>query len=115
MIASKVRFRVFEVKLFMVSPGLQLTSRITSYNVCYTKLLRVSDRVDHCRALADLLTGRAVPVRVLTGRTPPEERGRIVSEVLDNKVKVLLSTLQLIGEGFDCPGLSTLVLPQRLA
>ncbi len=73
-------------------------------------VLVVSDRVDHCRALADLLTGRAVPVRVLTGRTPPEERGRIVSEVLDNKVKVLLSTLQLIGEGFDCPGLSTLVL-----
>jgi superfamily II DNA or RNA helicase len=30
--------------------------------------------------------------------------------VRENRVQVLVSTLQLIGEGFDCPGLSTLVL-----
>ncbi|MGE4560174.1 MAG: DEAD/DEAH box helicase [Desulfobulbus sp.] len=73
-------------------------------------VLVVSDRVEHCRLLAELLAATAVPVAVLTGRTAPEERARIVSEVLENRVQVLVSTLQLIGEGFDCPGLSTLVL-----
>jgi len=73
-------------------------------------VLVVSDRVDHCQVLAELLMSRSVPVAVLTGRTPPEERTKIVAEVLENRVQVLLSTLQLIGEGFDCPGLSTLVL-----
>ncbi|MDD2465202.1 MAG: DEAD/DEAH box helicase [Desulfobulbus sp.] len=73
-------------------------------------VLLVSDRVEHCQVLADMLAEKAVPVAVLTGRTPPEERVRIVNEVRENQVQVLVSTLQLIGEGFDCPGLSTLVL-----
>ena len=73
-------------------------------------VLVVSDRVGHCRTLADLLVARDVPVAVLTGRTPPEQRVRVVADVRENRVQVLVSTLQLIGEGFDCPGLSTLVL-----
>nr|WP_320011339.1 DEAD/DEAH box helicase [uncultured Desulfobulbus sp.] len=73
-------------------------------------VLLVSDRVGHCQVLAELLLSDAVPVAVLTGRTPPDERTRIVADVRENKVQVLVSTLQLIGEGFDCPGLSTLVL-----
>ncbi|MGD9948532.1 MAG: DEAD/DEAH box helicase, partial [Desulfobulbus sp.] len=73
-------------------------------------VLVVSDRVGHCQALAELLLAKAVPVAVLTGRTAPEERARIVNDVRENRVQVLVSTLQLIGEGFDCPGLSTLVL-----
>lgn len=73
-------------------------------------LLVVSDRVGHCQALATQLAAAGVPVAVLTGRTGPEERTRIVAEVRENRVQVLVSTLQLIGEGFDCPGLSTLVL-----
>jgi superfamily II DNA or RNA helicase len=73
-------------------------------------VLVVSDRVGHCRALAEMLVSYSVPVAVLTGRTPPDERTRIVADVRENRVQVLISTLQLIGEGFDCPGLSTLVL-----
>lgn len=73
-------------------------------------VLVVSDRVGHCQVLADMLLSTSVPVAVLTGRTPPEERTRIVADVRENRVQVLISTLQLIGEGFDCPGLSTLVL-----
>lgn len=73
-------------------------------------VLVVSDRVGHCEALAQLLRAAAVQVAVLTGRTAAEERSRIVLEVQENRVQVLVSTLQLIGEGFDCPGLSTLVL-----
>ena len=73
-------------------------------------VLVVSDRVAHCQALAAMLAEQAVEAAVLTGQTPPESRGRIVEEVRAGRVPVLVATLQLIGEGFDCPGLSTLVL-----
>lgn len=73
-------------------------------------ILVVSDRVAHCRILADLLAGQGVSVSVLTGQSPPEERTRIVAQVQAGEAAVLIATLQLIGEGFDCPGLSTLVL-----
>ncbi|NLX18155.1 MAG: DEAD/DEAH box helicase, partial [Desulfobulbus sp.] len=73
-------------------------------------VLLVSDRVAHCHVLADLLAEKHVSVRVLTGQTPPEERALIVEHVQSGQVVVLVATLQLIGEGFDCPGLSTLVL-----
>jgi superfamily II DNA or RNA helicase len=73
-------------------------------------VLVVSDRVAHCEVLARKLQDREVVTELLTGRVPPEARTRIVCRVQDGQVQVLLSTLQLIGEGFDCPGLSTLVL-----
>ncbi len=73
-------------------------------------VLVVSDRVAHCEVLARKLENAAIQVEVLTGRTPAERRAAIVAEVREGRVQVLLSTLQLIGEGFDCPGLATLVL-----
>lgn len=73
-------------------------------------VLLVSDRVAHCEVLSQFLQNQGIETALLTGRTPPEMRGRIVERVQEGKVEVLLSTLQLIGEGFDCPGLSTLVL-----
>ncbi len=73
-------------------------------------ILVVSDRVAHCEELARLLQERQVDVAVLTGRSPSEERAAIVDDVKAGRVQVLVSTLQLIGEGFDCPGLATLFL-----
>jgi len=73
-------------------------------------ILVASDRVAHCRALADLLAAEGAAVSVLTGQSAPEERASIVAEVRAGRVTVLIATLQLIGEGFDCPELSTLVL-----
>ncbi len=73
-------------------------------------VLVVSDRVAHCEVLSGKLQEQDVAAELLTGRTPPEERQQIVRRVQAGEVQVLLSTLQLIGEGFDCPGLSTLVL-----
>ena len=73
-------------------------------------ILAVSDRVAHCQALADLLADQGVSAPVLTGQSPPEERAKIVADVLSGQLVILVATLQLIGEGFDCPGLSTLVL-----
>lgn len=73
-------------------------------------ILVVSDRVAHCRTLAGLLEGQGVSAPVLTGQAAPENRAQIVADVQAGRMAVLIATLQLIGEGFDCPGLSTLVL-----
>jgi superfamily II DNA or RNA helicase len=73
-------------------------------------VLVVSDRVAHCEILQQKLEAHGVESVLLTGRVPANERSRIVEDVKKGKIKVLISTLQLIGEGFDCPGLNTLVL-----
>ncbi|CCO24358.1 DEAD/DEAH box helicase [Maridesulfovibrio hydrothermalis] len=73
-------------------------------------LLLVADRTAHLFALADILLEQGIDVAVLTGKTPARERGTIVEDLNAGKIKVLASTASLIGEGFDCPGLSTLFL-----
>ena len=73
-------------------------------------VLLVSDRRSHCEFFADRLAGLGIAAALLTGQTPKEERERVVSCVRAGRVQVLVATVQLIGEGFDCPGLSTLVL-----
>lgn len=73
-------------------------------------VLVVSDRVAHCEVLRQKLDGHGIESALLTGRIPAEERTRIVEDVRRGSIRVLISTLQLIGEGFDCPGLNTLVL-----
>ncbi len=73
-------------------------------------ILVVSDRVAHCQLLAEMLAERHVHAKVLTGRTSSEERSAIVEEVHNGGLQILISTLQLIGEGFDCPGLASLFL-----
>ena len=73
-------------------------------------ILVVSDRVAHCEKLAELLIERGVRAVVLTGRLATETRSEIVEGVRNNAYQVLVATVQLIGEGFDCPDLSTLFL-----
>jgi len=73
-------------------------------------ILVVSDRVAHCEKLAEYLTSRSVITAVLTGRLATEERAGIVDGVRKGQYQVLVSTVQLIGEGFDCPDLATLFL-----
>lgn len=73
-------------------------------------ILVVSDRIAHCQILAELITARGGRVAILTGRVSAEQRSEIVQEIKEDRVNVLISTLQLIGEGFDAPGLTTLFL-----
>ncbi len=73
-------------------------------------ILVVSDRVKHCEALAVMLEKQGCPSAVLTGKLPAEQRTGLVESIRQGEVKVLISTVQLIGEGFDCPDLSTLFL-----
>lgn len=73
-------------------------------------ILVVSDRVKHCEALAVMLAKHDCPSAVLTGKLPAEQRTGLVESIRQGEVKVLISTVQLIGEGFDCPDLTTLFL-----
>ncbi len=73
-------------------------------------VLVVSDRLSHCRIFVDILEHYAVHVELLTGQTPAEQRSAIVNDVQRGAVQVLVATLQLISEGFDCSNLSTLFL-----
>jgi superfamily II DNA or RNA helicase len=72
--------------------------------------LIVSDRIGHCQLFEQELLLLGVNVVLLTGQTSTEQRAIIVNKVQEGRVQVLVATLQLIGEGFDCPGLSTLFL-----
>lgn len=73
-------------------------------------ILVVSDRVNHCRFFVEKLRSKGLQVELLSGQLAPEVRNEVVEGVLNGSVKVLVATLQLISEGFDCPGLSTLFL-----
>ena len=66
-----------------------------------------SDRVAHLEGLADLCGAGS---QVLTGKTPAKKRQEIVAALDSGEVKVLFSTLALIGEGFDCPSMDSLFL-----
>lgn len=72
--------------------------------------LIVSDRIGHCEALASLLEERNIKVALLTGRVSGEERNDIVQAVQNGELQALVATIQLIGEGFDCSGLTSLFL-----
>lgn len=72
--------------------------------------LVVSDRVSHCQLFQEHLLLRNIHVELLTGQTPPDQRSEIVQKVQQGNVQVLIATLQLISEGFDCSGLSSLFL-----
>lgn len=77
--------------------------------------LLVSDRVLHCQVLTEGLRAQGVEVALLTGKTSSEQRVALVAAVRQGEVQVLVATLQLIGEGFDCPGLTNLFLATPVA
>ena len=69
--------------------------------------LVVSDRVEHLKTLAGMTIGDH---HILTGKTPQKKRQEIVRSLAKGDVRVLFSTLSLIGEGFDCPSMEALFL-----
>jgi superfamily II DNA or RNA helicase len=72
--------------------------------------LALSDRKTHCETIKAMLHDTGIGADVLTGEVKNSERKAIVERLNAGKVKVLIATGQLIGEGFDCKGLSTLFL-----
>ncbi|HLC17282.1 MAG TPA: DEAD/DEAH box helicase [Thermodesulfovibrionia bacterium] len=72
--------------------------------------LVLSDRKNHCRTLFDLIVKQNVTCRLLTGEVSAGERKSIVEELNQGKVRVLVATAQLIGEGFDLKALSSIFM-----
>ena len=77
--------------------------------------LVLSDRKEHCQTLADLMEAQGTKAEVLTGDLRLPERRRIVEDLNNGRIKVLVATGQLIGEGFDCKALSTLFLAMPIS
>ena len=73
-------------------------------------VLVVSDRVAHCQKLAGMLAEKGLRPTVMTGKLTTAERSAIVASIHHGGIKVLIATLQLVGEGFDAAGLATLFL-----
>jgi superfamily II DNA or RNA helicase len=72
--------------------------------------LCLSDRKDHLKILVELLAAREVKADLLTGGLSKGERQEVVAALNAGEVKVLVATSQLVGEGFDCRGLTSLFL-----
>jgi superfamily II DNA or RNA helicase len=72
--------------------------------------LVLTDRREHCNALAALLSPCGTKMAILTGEVSNGSRKAIVERLNVGTIKVLIATGQLIGEGFDCKELSTLFL-----
>ena len=72
--------------------------------------LVLSDRKVHCETIQDLLGALGIKAELLTGSLSKAKREQVVNDLTTGKVKVLCATGQLIGEGLDCPKLTTLFL-----
>lgn len=72
--------------------------------------LVLSDRKIHCETIKAGLQDSGIGADVLTGETANKEREAIVGRLNTGKVRVLIATGQLIGEGFDAKSLQTLFL-----
>lgn len=76
--------------------------------------LILSDRKVHCEAIRGGLENLNIQSEVLTGSTTPKERERIISDLNNDRCRYLVATGQLIGEGFDLPGISSVFLSTPL-
>lgn len=73
--------------------------------------LVLSDRKKHCETLQSLLRYKhKISSELLTGSLSAGHRQKVIDRLNKGKVKILIATGQLVGEGFDCKDLSTLFL-----
>ncbi len=73
--------------------------------------LILSDRKKHCESLYAILKHKHhLDAHVITGDLKAVHRQEVIQELKRGNVRILIATGQLIGEGFDHPGLSTLFL-----
>lgn len=75
-----------------------------------SSVLIASDRVQHCLDMQTVLESLQIKSEVLVSGCSKKEREQIVKDVDSGKCKVLLSTISLIGEGFDASNLHALFI-----
>lgn len=72
-------------------------------------VLVLSDRVEHCRRLAHLITLRGVEAEVLVGAVKKPDRRRILDDLRAGRLRVVVAST-LADEGLDVPRLDRIVL-----
>ena len=74
-------------------------------------ILVLSDRKKHCETIQSFLKYKHdISSEILTGDLSVVLRQKIIKDLNCGKIKILIATGQLIGEGFDCKEFSTLFL-----
>lgn len=72
--------------------------------------LVLSDRVEHCQTLFEMISSNGIETRLLTGSISNKKRKQTVEELNSGSISVMVSTSQLVSEGFDLPELSSVFL-----
>ncbi len=80
---------------------------LKTYN---SPVLIVSDRVNHCEKLTDILESKGYNVSLLLSKLSKKDRLEAVEDIRDGDSQILIATVSLIGEGFDAPNLHALFL-----
>ena len=70
----------------------------------------LSDRKSHCSALQAAMLSNGIDADVLTGDTTTKDRTALTDKLRAGNVRVLVATGQLIGEGFDLPEITSVIL-----
>ena len=73
-------------------------------------VLVLSDRKTHCNVLRSILLDSGIDSDVLTGDTTTKDRMALTDKFKAGNVRVLVATGQLIGEGFDLPEITSVIL-----
>ena len=73
-------------------------------------ILVLSDRKSHVNVLQSILSDMDVVSHVLTGDTSNGDRKALSDKIKAGDVRILIATGQLIGEGYDLPQISSVLL-----
>jgi len=76
------------------------------------KCLILTERVDHCKTLLELMRKnlKGVQATTFTGRATKKSRENLFKRIKQNRFQVLVATGKVVGEGFDWPELTHLFL-----
>lgn len=77
-------------------------------------VLILTERIEHCDRLEAMLLSK-VPLAVLHGVVAKKREALVLDEFQQGKVRVLIATRKRLGEGWDCPALSTLILAMPIS
>ena len=89
-------------------PSNKKSARITSYNVCYTKLLRFTSTQRDADWLADRLAELGHAVASLHGGMPQGRRNRVLQGLRTRHLRVLVAT-DVAARGIDVPTISHVI------
>ncbi len=90
----------------------QIASDIVAVLVTGAKCLVLTERIEHCETLLELVRHRAkgIHAAIATGVMTKKQRERIAKRMEQERFQLLIATGKLIGEGFDWPAVSHLFL-----